>query len=56
VDTYLELNRHYYHRRHSYDHYQLFSVDSVEKAGLFKSGEKSPVIKDALPSTPSQNP
>ncbi|MGA7892600.1 MAG: tetratricopeptide repeat protein [Candidatus Sulfotelmatobacter sp.] len=56
ADTYLELNRHYYHRRHSYDHYMLFSVDSVEKAGLIKSGDKSPVIKDAVPSAPIIHP
>jgi hypothetical protein len=56
VDTYLELNRHYYYRRHSYDHYQLFSVDSIDKAGLIKSGDKSSLIKNALPDTPSQNP
>jgi tetratricopeptide (TPR) repeat protein len=54
VDTYLELNRHYYYRRHSYDHYQLFSVDSIEKSGLIKSGEKSSVINNALPGTPAQ--
>jgi tetratricopeptide (TPR) repeat protein len=55
VDIFMELNRHYYYRRHSYDHYQLFSVDSVEKSGLFKSDDKS-VIKNALPSTPIKNP
>jgi tetratricopeptide (TPR) repeat protein len=56
VDIFMELNRHYYYRRHSYDHYQLFSVDSVEKSGPFKSDEKSPVIKNALPGTPIQKP
>jgi hypothetical protein len=56
VDIFMELNRHYYYRRHSYDHYQLFSVDSVEKSGPFKSDEKSPVIKNALPGAPIQKP
>jgi tetratricopeptide (TPR) repeat protein len=55
VDIFMELNRHYYYRRHSYDHYQLFSVDSLEKSGLFKSDDKS-VINNALPSTPIKNP
>ena len=56
VDIFLEMNRHYYYRRHSYDHYQLFSTDSIEKAGLVKSGDKPTVIKNALPSVPIQNP
>jgi Flp pilus assembly protein TadD len=56
VDTFMELNRHYYYRRHTYDHYMLFAVDSMEKSGLFKSGDKSPVIKNALPSAPVINP
>lgn len=56
VDTFMELNRHYYYRRHTYDHYMLFAVDSMEKSGLFKSGDKSPVIKNALPIAPMKNP
>ena len=56
VDIFLEMNRHYYYRRHSYDHYQLFSTDATEKAGLVKSGDKPTVIKNALPSVPIQNP
>jgi tetratricopeptide (TPR) repeat protein len=53
VDIFLELNRHYYHRRHAYEHYQLFSVDSAEKPGpVKKSEEKTPVIKNALPAAP----
>jgi hypothetical protein len=32
VDIYLELNRHHYHRRHSFEHYMLFSVDSQDKS------------------------
>jgi tetratricopeptide (TPR) repeat protein len=56
VDIFMEMNRHYYYRRHSYDHYQLFSTDSIEKSGLVKSGNKPTVIKNALPSTPIQNP
>ncbi len=56
VDFFMELNRHYYFRRHSYDHYMLFSVDSQEKPQMFKSGDKSPVIKNALPSSSIKNP
>ena len=56
VDTFMELNRHYYYRRHSYDHYMLFAVDTVEKSGLFKSDQHSPVIKDAVPTVPMKNP
>jgi hypothetical protein len=52
VDIFMELNRHYYHRRHSYDHFQLFAVDSIEKSGLFKTDDKTPVIKNALPAAP----
>jgi tetratricopeptide (TPR) repeat protein len=57
VDIYLELNRHYYYRRHSFDHFMLFSVNSVDKTKMFKSPQESPVIKDALPeaSVPTPN-
>jgi len=56
VDIFLELNRHYYYRRHSYDHYQLFAVDSMEKSGLFKSNGQSPVIQNAVPASSIQKP
>jgi tetratricopeptide (TPR) repeat protein len=56
VDIFMELNRRYYYRRHSYDHYMLFSVDSIEKAGIFKSDEKPPAINNALPGAPIHNP
>jgi tetratricopeptide (TPR) repeat protein len=58
VDIFMELNRHYYHRRHSYDHYQLFSVDSTDKQGPVKKPAEKPledkpaVIKNALPTAP----
>jgi tetratricopeptide (TPR) repeat protein len=45
VDIYLELNRHHYYRRHSFDHFMLFSVNSEDKSPLIK--------KD---SNPVQNP
>jgi hypothetical protein len=47
VDIYFELRRHRYHRRHSFDHYMLFSVNSEDK---------SPLIKKAPESTNPQNP
>jgi tetratricopeptide (TPR) repeat protein len=34
VDIFMEMNRHYYHRRHSFDHYMLFAVDSEDKGPL----------------------
>jgi tetratricopeptide (TPR) repeat protein len=58
VDIFMELNHHYYHRRHAYDHYQLFSVDSTDKQGPVKKPAEKPlddkpaVIKNALPTAP----
>jgi hypothetical protein len=31
ADIYFDLNRHRYHRQHSFDHFRLFSVDTEEK-------------------------
>jgi hypothetical protein len=31
AEIYLDYHKHHYYRRHSYDHYLLFSVDSEEK-------------------------
>jgi tetratricopeptide (TPR) repeat protein len=39
VDIYLELNHHRYHRRHSFDHYMLFAVNSQDKSQWIKSGQ-----------------
>jgi tetratricopeptide (TPR) repeat protein len=41
VDIYLELNHHRYHRRHSFDHYMLFAVNSQEKTQTVKNGPGS---------------
>ena len=46
VDLYLELNKHRYYRRHSFDHYMLFSVASDEKPSLSKF-QKAPDCKNA---------
>jgi tetratricopeptide (TPR) repeat protein len=46
VDIFIELNNHRYHRRHSFDHYMLFSVNSEDK---------SPGIKN-VPVTGAQTP
>jgi tetratricopeptide (TPR) repeat protein len=60
VDIFMELNHHYYHRRHAYDHYQLFAVDSTDKQGPVKKPAEKPlddkpaVIKNALPTAPIQ--
>jgi hypothetical protein len=32
VDLFLEINRHRYYRRHSFDHYMLFSINSEQKS------------------------
>src|SRR5579862_2580709 len=41
VDIYLQLNKHRYHRRHSFDHYMLFAVNSEDKTQLIKTMQKS---------------
>ena len=41
VDIYLELNKHRYHRRHSFDHYMLFAVNSEDKTQMMKGMQKS---------------
>lgn len=47
ADLFFELNRRRYHRRHSFDHYMLFSINSEDKPGIIKNG---------LPNNPIQNP
>ena len=39
VDIFMEMNRHYYHRQHSFDHFMLFAVDAEDK-GLVKNRSK----------------
>ena len=36
VDIFMEMNGHYYHRQHSFDHFMLFAVDSEDKGPLKK--------------------
>jgi tetratricopeptide (TPR) repeat protein len=43
VDLFLEINRHRYYRRHSFDHYMLFSTNSEQKAAT---------VRDAQPKEP----
>ncbi|HEV2402508.1 MAG TPA: tetratricopeptide repeat protein [Candidatus Sulfotelmatobacter sp.] len=38
VDIFMELNRRYYHRQHSFDHFMLFAVDSQDKGPLKNQG------------------
>jgi tetratricopeptide (TPR) repeat protein len=47
VDIYMEFNRHYYRRQHSFDHFMLFAVDSEDKSPLIKKTDQ--------PSEPAQN-
>jgi tetratricopeptide (TPR) repeat protein len=42
VDIYLDLNKHRYHRRHSFEHYMLFSVDADEKKPASKKEDSKP--------------
>jgi len=42
ADVYLDLHRRLYHRRHSFDHYMLFSVDSEQKVGDTKHSPQGP--------------
>jgi len=42
ADVYLDLAGHRYHRRHSFDHYMLFSVDSQEKIRQAKQDVRGP--------------
>jgi tetratricopeptide (TPR) repeat protein len=49
VDIYLELNRHRYHRRHSFDHFMLFAVNSQDKATAIKNGQTSTPIPPPAP-------
>jgi tetratricopeptide (TPR) repeat protein len=36
ADLFFELNRHRYYRRHSFDHYMLFTTDSQDKPGKIR--------------------
>jgi tetratricopeptide (TPR) repeat protein len=47
AEIYFDFRRHRYYRRHSFDHYMLFAVDSDEK-------RKEPQIKPADPSRPGE--
>lgn len=39
VDLFLEINRHRYYRRHSFDHYMLFSVNSGQKSAVVRGAQ-----------------
>jgi tetratricopeptide (TPR) repeat protein len=40
VDLFLEINRHRYYRRHSFDHYMLFSVNSEQKSATARDAQQ----------------
>jgi tetratricopeptide (TPR) repeat protein len=42
AEVYLDLRRHRYYRRHSFDHYMLFSVDSEQKVREAKHATPGP--------------
>jgi tetratricopeptide (TPR) repeat protein len=49
AEIYIDLHRHHYYRRHSLDHYLLFSVDTEEKPKVPQTqpGKESSAEKDA---------
>jgi tetratricopeptide (TPR) repeat protein len=49
AEIYFDFRQHHYYRRHSFDHYMLFSVDSDEK-------RKEPVAKPAVKPTATTEP
>ncbi len=42
ADVYLDIRHHRYHRRHSFDHYMLFSIDSEQKVREAKHHSNGP--------------
>jgi tetratricopeptide (TPR) repeat protein len=46
VDIFLEFNKHRYHRRHSFDHYMLFAVNSEDKSKFIKNGATKVAIQN----------
>jgi hypothetical protein len=48
AEIYFDFRKHRYHRRHSFDHYMLYSVDSEEK-------RKEPVAKPPKPDVPGES-
>src|SRR6202167_6056438 len=40
VDLFLEINKHRYYRRHSFDHYMLFSVNSEQKSATVRGAQQ----------------
>jgi len=49
AEIYFDLRKHHYHRRHSFDHYMLFSVDTEEK---YKVPLNPPAPQVATPNVP----
>jgi hypothetical protein len=40
VDLFLEINKHRYYRRHSFDHYMLFSINSEQKSAAVRGAQQ----------------
>lgn len=51
VEIYIDFRKHHYYRRHSFDHYMLFSVDTEEKRK--EPGNKEPKPEGAQEKQPS---
>jgi tetratricopeptide (TPR) repeat protein len=47
AEIYFDFRKHHYYRRHSFDHYMLFSIDTEEK-------RKEPVAKPAAAAAPAE--
>jgi len=46
VDIHLEINRRHYYRRHSFDRYVLFSVNTDQKLPTLKAGPNNTLVTD----------
>ena len=46
VDIYLEIDRHRYYRRHTFDQYLLFAVNSEGKLPTLKAGPNGTLVPD----------
>jgi hypothetical protein len=53
AEIYFDFRKHRYYRRHSFDHYMLYSVDSDEKR---KEPVSKPLAKDSSPEQSPINP
>jgi tetratricopeptide (TPR) repeat protein len=46
ADLFFEMNRRRYYRRHSFDHYMLFSINSEDKPGVIKNRLRNSLVQN----------